>query len=64
MTQGPPTRLIVLFSLPLLAGNVLQQLYNMVDSVVVRNEVKEYKPHPSATTFLREVYKVSEGDKG
>ena len=24
MTQGPPTRLIVLFSLPLLAGNVLQ----------------------------------------
>lgn len=36
----------------------------MVDSVVVRNEVREYKPHPSATTFLREVYKVSEGDKG
>lgn len=35
MTQGPPTRLIVLFSLPLLAGNVLQQLYNMVDSAVV-----------------------------
>ena len=29
MTQGPPTRLIVLFSLPLLAGNVLQQLYNL-----------------------------------
>ena len=39
MTQGPPTRLIVLFSLPLLAGNVLQQLYNMVDSVVVGNYV-------------------------
>ena len=34
MTQGSPTRLIVLFSLPLLAGNVLQQLYNMVDSVL------------------------------
>ena len=31
MTQGSPTRLIVLFSLPLLAGNVLQQLYNIVD---------------------------------
>lgn len=39
MTQGSPTRLIVLFSLPLLAGNVLQQLYNMVDSVVVGNYV-------------------------
>ncbi|MEG1390412.1 MAG: MATE family efflux transporter [Angelakisella sp.] len=35
MTVGSPLRLIVLFSLPLLAGNVLQQLYNMVDSMVV-----------------------------
>ena len=35
MTQGSPTRLIVAFSLPLLLGNVLQQLYNMVDSIVV-----------------------------
>ena len=35
MTQGSPTRLILLFSLPLLVGNVFQQLYNMVDSVVV-----------------------------
>lgn len=29
----------------------------MVDSVVVRTEVKNYRPHPSATTFLREVDK-------
>ncbi|MEG1777365.1 MAG: MATE family efflux transporter, partial [Angelakisella sp.] len=35
MTVGSPLRLIVLFSLPLLAGNILQQLYNMVDSMVV-----------------------------
>ncbi|MEG2096815.1 MAG: MATE family efflux transporter [Pseudoflavonifractor sp.] len=35
MTQGSPTKLIVAFSLPLLAGNVLQQMYNMVDSMVV-----------------------------
>ena len=41
MTQGSPTRLIVLFSLPLLAGNVLQQLYNMVDSMVVGRFVGE-----------------------
>ena len=39
MTQGSPTRLIVAFSLPLLLGNVLQQLYNMVDSIVVGNFV-------------------------
>lgn len=35
MTVGNPLKLITLFSLPLLAGNVLQQLYNMVDSMVV-----------------------------
>ena len=35
MTRGSPTRRILLFSLPLLVGNIFQQLYNMVDSVVV-----------------------------
>lgn len=39
-------------------------LSQMVDSVVVRNEVREYQPHPSATTFLRDVYKTREGEKG
>ncbi len=35
MTQGNPTKLLLGFSLPLLAGNVFQQLYNLVDTVVV-----------------------------
>ena len=35
MTVGSPLRLIFFFSLPLLAGNLFQQLYNMVDSMVV-----------------------------
>lgn len=35
MTQGNPTALILRFSLPLLAGNILQQLYNLVDTLVV-----------------------------
>lgn len=35
MTQGNPLSLIVRFSLPLLVGNAFQQLYNMVDSIVV-----------------------------
>ena len=34
MTEGPPLPLILSFSLPLLIGNILQQLYNMVDSAV------------------------------
>ena len=32
-------RLILAFSIPLLLGNVLQQMYNMVDSIVVGNYV-------------------------
>lgn len=35
MTQGSAAKLILQFSLPLLAGNALQQVYNMVDSLVV-----------------------------
>ena len=35
MTTGHPTKLILLFAMPLLVGNFLQQLYNMVDSLVV-----------------------------
>lgn len=35
MTDGAPLRLIVTFALPLMAGNMFQQLYIMVDSMVV-----------------------------
>lgn len=35
MTVGPPAGHILYFALPLLAGSLLQQLYNMVDSWVV-----------------------------
>ncbi|MDD4796771.1 MAG: MATE family efflux transporter [Eubacteriales bacterium] len=35
MTKGNPYRLLVAFALPLLLSNVFQQLYNMVDSIVV-----------------------------
>ena len=35
MTQGDPVRQIVKFMIPMLIGNVFQQLYNTVDSIVV-----------------------------
>ena len=41
MTYGNPYKLIFLFSVPLLIGNIFQQLYNMVDSIVVGNFVGE-----------------------
>ena len=39
MTEGSPWKKIVLFTLPMLVGNIAQQLYNTVDSVVVGNYV-------------------------
>ena len=35
MTQGNITRHLITFALPLLAGNIFQQMYNMVDTWVV-----------------------------
>ncbi len=35
MTKGSPTKNIVLFMIPLLLGNIAQQLYNTVDSIIV-----------------------------
>ncbi|MBQ8922781.1 MAG: MATE family efflux transporter [Oscillospiraceae bacterium] len=35
MTQGDEAQLILRFTLPLLAGNLLQQLYNIADTVIV-----------------------------
>lgn len=39
MTEGSPLRLIFAFAVPMLIGNIFQQLYNMVDSIVVGNYV-------------------------
>lgn len=35
MTSGTPLRLIVSFALPLLAGNIFQQTYNIADAAIV-----------------------------
>ena len=39
MTSGSPLKLIFWFSIPVLLGNIFQQLYNMVDSIIVGNFV-------------------------
>lgn len=35
LTKGKPLKLIFLFALPLMLGNILQQLYTMVDTMIV-----------------------------
>ena len=41
LTEGNPLRLLFFFALPMVVGNLFQQLYNMVDSVVVGQFVGE-----------------------
>ena len=35
MTKGSPAKLILFFAVPLMLGNIFQQLYNIVDTKVV-----------------------------
>lgn len=35
MTTGNPTKLILLFSVPIIFGNLFQQFYNMMDAIIV-----------------------------
>lgn len=35
MTKGSPLKLFIYFTIPLLIGNVFQQLYSMVDTIIV-----------------------------
>ena len=35
MTEGSPARLILFFTLPLIAGNIMQQLYAFIDTLLV-----------------------------
>ena len=39
LTEGPITRKLVTFALPIMAGNIIQQLYNVADSLIVSRYV-------------------------
>ena len=39
MTKGSPVRLIFKFMIPLIVGNIFQQFYNMVDTIIVGRAV-------------------------
>ena len=39
MTSGKPLKLLISFALPLMAGNIFQQMYTMVDTAIVGNGV-------------------------
>jgi len=37
LTQGKPSKVLFFFALPMLFGNIFQQLYNLADSIIVGN---------------------------
>lgn len=39
LTEGPIAKKLLLFALPIIIGNMVQQLYNVVDTIVVGNFV-------------------------
>ena len=39
MTEGNPVGLLIRFSIPMLIGNIFQQVYNLADSVIDRKSV-------------------------
>lgn len=41
LTQGPIGKTLILFSLPMIAGNILQQMYNVADAVIVGQTIGE-----------------------
>ncbi len=41
MTEGNPSKLIILFTIPLICGNILQQLYNIGDGKIVSEYIDE-----------------------
>lgn len=56
MTEGNPTGLLVRFAIPMLIGNLFQQVYNVVDSIIVGRfigaEALAAVGATSSTTFL------------
>ena len=67
MTTGREWKLILFFTLPIMAGNLLQQLYNIVDGIIVGNYVGETSfaavatCQPLALLFLALAFGLSVG---
>ncbi|MFA5659638.1 MAG: MATE family efflux transporter, partial [Oscillospiraceae bacterium] len=52
LSVGKPAKVLFLFTLPMLLGNVFQQLYNISDSIIVGNYVGEDALAAVGSTFV------------
>ena len=53
LTEGKVWKVIVRFALPLLVGNLLQQFYNITDSIIVGQFQRYRLPFSSITSSFR-----------
>ena len=51
MTEGAIWKEILFFSIPLILGNLFQQLYNTVDSIIVGNWIGSEAPVARSSIF-------------
>ena len=61
LTEGRPLNLLFFFALPMVAGNLFQQLYNMVDTAVVGKFVGEDAVAAVGSSFPIVVLSVASG---
>ena len=47
LTQGDELKTIIYFSLPILMGNIFQQIYNISDAIIIGNFLGKEKAHSS-----------------
>lgn len=52
LTEGPITKKLILFALPLMVGNILQQLYNIVDTFIVGRVLGEIALGAVGSSFV------------
>lgn len=61
LTKGKISKNLILFALPMMAGNLMQQFYNIADTLIVRrvvgkNALAAVGPAYTLMTFLTSIF--------
>ena len=64
LTSGPITKSLLLFALPMIAGNLLQQFYNIADTMIVgrflgKNALAAVGSSFTLMTFLTSIEEIA-----
>ena len=69
LTRGPVMRSMLLFAVPMILGNLLQQLYNVADTLIVgqflgKNALAAVGSSFTLMTFLTSIYPLRTAGRG